>query len=222
MSIFEFLLGVLGWGLLGLVYYYDVIRPRYPRAFFNNLHHDYLRVTRNEITYNYFINHYYQQCLVHDTKESRELFELKNELLSILPCEQFIRSTLSTDAITYQRFLNAWMTYDPSQLNEENLKVIPIQFTQGRGKEIMDSMIMNNYCKAETLEWNNEHSSFLMALFADAIAEELQLGRERRKPFKELWGNHNYSDLLTKAQDSKESDLLIEKVKEIIPSYKRK
>ena len=78
MSIFEFLLGVLLWGLLGLVYYYDEIRPRYPRAFFNNLHHDYLRVTRNEITYNYFINHYYQQCLVHDTKESRELFELKN------------------------------------------------------------------------------------------------------------------------------------------------
>ena len=58
-----------------------------------------------------------------------------------------------------------------------------------------------------------------MALFADAIGKELGFGRSRWRPFFQLWGNKNYSDLFEKAKNSENRLKMLERVREVFPDY---
>ena len=206
--------------MLGLFYYYDEIRPRYPKAFFEEFYADYKSVLNGKITYFFFVNHYYQKCQIHGAKETSELFEFKHELLAILSCENFIKETLSDPHMTYIKFLNAWRHYDPNSLDKG--KEIPSIFSEGEGQQLMNRLVAHGYCEEGSLKWNEKRSTYLMAMFADAISIALGLNsRGRWKIFENVWGKYNFSDLLSKANDSKESEQLLLEVQEVFPDYKK-
>ena len=86
----------------------------------------------------------------------------------------------------------------------------------------MGRLVAHGYCEEGSLKWNEEKSTYLMAMFADAISNALDLKRCRWKVFEGIWGKYNYPDLLSKANDSKESDQLLLEVQEVFPDYKKK
>ena len=85
----------------------------------------------------------------------------------------------------------------------------------------MECMVRQGYCRPSNLAWvyEGDNSSYLMALFADAIGKELGFGRSRWRPFIQLWGNKNYSDLFEKAKNSENRLKMVERVREVFPDY---
>jgi hypothetical protein len=138
----------------------------------------------------------------------------------------FIKANLAKPNLTHYRFLEAWTHYEPPlESKDKNNHKVPEIFTRGKGKEIMDMMVLNNYCESQTLKWNPDKSTYLMALFSTAIAQEINLKKETRKPFNEIWGNNgknNLSSLETQALLSKDAKMLVKEVKELFPSYSPK
>lgn len=66
-------------------------------------------------------------------------------------------------------------------LKVEEMVIIPEVLTSVPGKETMELMVKHGYCAPSTYEWiyGGENSSYLMALFADAIRWHLSFKRER-------------------------------------------
>lgn len=223
MSTLSIIGTILFWGVVGLIYYHSEIRPHQAEGFFQDMRRSYAQVLNGERTYYSFINDYYQECQIARPKDSPNLIILKSKLSLILQHEDFVKGNLAKPKMTHYRFLEAWSHYEPSVESEQiNTKRVPEVFTKGKGKEIMDKMVSKGYCEPETLKWNPEKSSYLMAMFSTAIAKELNLKKNPRKPFNDIWGNNgknNLSSLEAQALDSKVSDELIREVKELFPNY---
>lgn len=156
----------------------------------------------------------------------------------MLDYEDFIKQTLSDPELTMNGLRLAWRKFDPSILSESKEsadspdvketaipefegKIIPKVFTKGPGKKVMDMMVEHGYCAPSTLEWvyDGENSSYLQVLFADAIGKHLDFGRKRWSAFTSIWGEKNYSDLLSKAIECDNVKNLGLKVKELFPEY---
>ena len=156
----------------------------------------------------------------------------------MLDYEDFVKQTLSDPELTMNGLRVAWRKFDPAILSESvesagssdveeqvisavEEKVIPKVFSKGPGKKAMDMMVEHGYCAASTLNWiyDGENSSYLMALFADAIGRHLKFKGKRWKPFIQVWGDKNFPDLLTKAAECGNIDNLGLKVKELFPDY---
>lgn len=226
MSTLSIIGTILFWGVVGLIYYYSEMRPHQAEGFFQNMRRVYSQVLNGERSFYTFIRDYYLKCQKADPKDTPGLIDLKSRLLIILPHEDFVKEKLAEPNMTLYRFLEAWTHYEPPVESEDITTTIPDIFTKGKGKEILDLMVSKGYCEPETLKWNPEKSTYLMALFATAIAQELNLTKNSRKPFNEIWGNNgkdrNISDLETQALGSKKSDDLISEVKELFPNYSPK
>ena len=161
------------------------------------------------------------------------MVRFKKEIISMLDYEDFVKQTLSDPELTMNGLRVAWRKFDPAILSESvksagcsdveeqvisavEEKVIPKVFSKGPGKKAMDMMVEHGYCAPSTLEWvyDGENSSYLQVLFADAIGKHLDFGRRRWFAFTSIWGEKNYSDLLSKAIECDNAKNLGLKVKE--------
>ena len=65
---------------------------------------------------------------------------------------------------------------------------------------------------------DGDHTT-LCCIPADAIGKHLDFGRKRWFAFTSIWGEKNYSDLLSKAIECDNAKNLGRKVKELFPEY---
>lgn len=222
-------------------HYIQEVRPYTPKAFFNRIKDGYGAVKAGELSYIAFKEAVKNECSLIHQKDSAYMVRFKQNMISMLDYDDFIHETFSETGLTLEKLFAAWGQYEPPVLpesveskmeipdpEEESLpkveeKVsIPKVFKTAQGKETMELMVKHGYCAPSTYEWiyDGENSSYLMALFADAIGKHLEFKRERWKPFSSIWGERNYPDRFAKASECPNVDYLVDKVKELFPDYK--
>ena len=225
----------------GFAYYIQEVRPYTPKAFFNRIKDGYGAVKAGELSYIAFKETVRNECSLIYQKDSAYMIRFKQNMMSMLNYDDFIHEAFSDTGLTMEILFAAWGQYEPSVQIEENVESkpdspelkeslpkveekvsIPKVFLTAQGKETMELMVKHGYCAPSTYEWiyDGENSSYLMALFADAIGRHLKFKRERWKPFSSIWGERNYPDLFAKASECPNVDYLVEKVKELFPEYK--
>ena len=238
MSFFGFLGGVLVVGAIVFLYYSDFVHPSAPNTLFTKLKNGYVEVKEGRMSYFAFKEEIINEYSLVSPKDSPDMVRFKKEIISMLDYEDFIKQTLSDPEITMNGLRVAWRKFDPAILSESvesagcsdveeqvisavEEKVIPKVFSKGPGKKAMDMMVEHGYCAPSTLEWvyDGENSSYLQVLFADAIGKHLDFGRRRWFAFTSIWGEKNYSDLLSKAIECDNAKNLGLKVKELFPEY---
>ena len=224
--------------LFGIAYYFQEIYPYTFKAIFNGFKDRYKEVQSGQMSFFAFKEEIINEYSLVSPKDSPDMVRFKKEIISMLDYEDFIKQTLSDPEITMNGLRVAWRKFDPSissesvvaagspdveeqAIPEAEEKVIPIVFTKGPGKKVMDMMVEHGYCVPSTLEWvyDGENSSYLQVLFADAIGKHLDFGRKRWSAFTSIWGEKNYSDLLSKAIECDNVKNLGLKVKELFPEY---
>lgn len=217
MDLFELLGEVIGLGCVAFLLYNEGILPRSLNSFFQKVKDGYRKVEAGELSYIAFKEDLRNKCYHRMQIESLQTIRFKEVLLGMLNYDDFIKQSLSNPDITVEELQEKWEVYD---LSGPNLSV-PEVFNQGKGKAIMAQMVAHGYCKSSSLCWiyDGDNSSYLMALFADAIGRELGFGRRRWRPFIQLWGNKNYCDLFEKAKNSDNRLKMEEKVRAIFPGY---
>ena len=90
------------------------------------------------------------------------------------------------------------------------------------GKEMLEKLVSLGYCEPDTYRWKEEHSSYLMALFAYAIMQELGHRRGDWAAFRGLWCSEKKNNLTTlrdQALGAKKSKIYIETVKKVFPKF---
>lgn len=225
----------------GFAYYIQEVRPYTPKAFFNRIKDGYGAVKAGELSYLAFKETVRNECSLIHQKDSAYMIRFKQNMMSMLNYDDFIHEAFSDTGLTMEILFAAWGQYEPPVQIEENVESkpdspelkeslpkveekvsIPKVFLTAQGKETMELMVKHGYCAPSTYEWiyDGENSSYLMALFADAIGRHLKFKRERWKPFSSIWGERNYPDLFAKASECPNVDYLVEKVKELFPEYK--
>ena len=225
----------------GFAYYIQEVRPYTPKAFFNRIKDGYGAVKAGELSYIAFKETVRNECSLIHQKDSAYMIRFKQNIISMLNYDDFIHEAFSDTGLTMEILFAAWGQYEPPVQIEENVESkpdspelkeslpkveekvsIPKVFLTAQGKETMELMVKHGYCAPSTYEWiyDGENSSYLMALFADAIGRHLKFKRERWKPFSSIWGERNYPDLFAKASECPNVDYLVEKVKELFPEYK--
>ena len=224
--------------LFGIAYYFQEIYPYTLKAIFNGFKDRYKEVQSGQMSFFAFKEEIINEYSFVSPKDSPDMVRFKKEIISMLDYEDFIKQTLSDPEITMNGLRVAWRKFDPSissesvvaagspdveeqAIPEAEEKVIPKVFTKGPGKKAMDMMVEHGYCAPSTLEWvyDGENSSYLQVLFADAIGKHLEFGRKRWSAFTSIWGEKNYSDLLSKAIECDNVKNLGQKVKELFPEY---
>ena len=224
--------------LFGLAYYFQEIYPYTLKAIFNGFKDRYKEVQSGQMSFFAFKEEIINEYSLVSPKDSPDMVRFKKEIISMLDYEDFIKQTLSDPEITMNGLRVAWRKFDPSissksveaagspdveeqAIPEVEEKVIPKVFSKGPGKKAMDMMVEHGYCAPSTLEWvyNGENSSYLQVLFADAIGKHLDFGRKRWSAFTSIWGEKNYSDLLSKAIECDNVKNLGLKVKALFPEY---
>ena len=219
MDLLEIIGGAIGLGWVAFLLFYEEIVPRLPNAFFQKVKDDYQKVEAGELSYVAYKEGLRVQCQHRTRNESSRTTHLKDVLLGMLNYDDFIKKALSNPGITIDELREEWRTYNPSALSQG--QTVPDVFVQGEGKVVMDWMVRQGYCRPSSLDWmyEGENSSYLMALFADAIGKELGFGRARWRPFIQLWGERNFSDLFEKAKNCDNRLKMEERVKEVFPDY---
>lgn len=224
--------------LFGIAYYFQEIYPYTLKAIFNGFKDQYKEVQSGQMSYFAFKEEIINEYSLISPKDSPEMVRFKKEIISMLDYEDFVKLTLSDPELTMNGLRVAWRKFDPAILSESvesagcsdveeqvisavEEKVIPKVFSKGPGKKAMDMMVEHGYCAPSTLEWvyDGENSSYLQVLFADAIGKHLDFGRRRWFAFTSIWGEKNYSDLLSKAIECDNAKNLGLKVKELFPEY---
>ena len=224
--------------LFGIAYYFQEIYPYILKAIFNGFKDRYKEVQSGQMSFFAFKEEIINEYSLVSPKDSPDMVRFKKEIISMLDYEDFIKQTLSDPEITMNGLRVAWRKFDPSissesvvaagspdveeqAIPEAEEKVIPKVFTKGPGKKVMDMMVEHGYCAPSTLEWvyDGENSSYLKVLFADAIGKHLDFGRKRWSAFTSIWGEKNYSDLLSKAIECDNVKNLGLKVKALFPEY---
>ena len=224
--------------LFGIAYYFQEIYPYTLRTIFSGFKDRYKEVQSGKMSYFAFREEIRNEYSFVSPKDSPDMVRFKKEIISMLDYEDFIKQTLSDPEITMDGLRVAWRKFDPSissesvvvagspdveeqAIPEAEEKVIPKVFTKGPGKKVMDMMVEHGYCAPSTLEWvyDGENSSSLQVLFADAIGKHLDFGRKRWSAFTSIWGEKNYSDLLSKAIECDNVKNLGLKVKALFPEY---
>ena len=224
----------------GFAHYCQEIRPYTPKALFNRIKDGYSAVKAGKLSYIAFKEAVRNECSLIHQKDSAYMIRFKQNMMSMLNYDDFIHEAFSDTGLTMEKLFSAWGQYEPPVQVEENveskqaspelkeslLKVeekvsIPKVFATAQGKETMELMVKHGYCAPSTYEWiyDGENSSYIMALFADAIGRHLVFRRKRWKPFTSIWGEHNFPDLFAKASECPNVDYLVEKVKELFPDY---
>ena len=219
--------------ILAISYYREEYLPRFPVYYFRRMLRDFRKVINGEISYFYFSNHYFMDCQIINPKDSTDLRSFKDELMGMLQCEDFIKRTLSDSSITYYGFKSAWEKYNPNMgagdrdnpsiLPEDisELEIPPILSTE-KGRNTMEKMVQAGYCEPITYKWKEDYSTYLMALFAYAIIQEMDNEHGVWAALTSLWGNNgknNISSLKTQALGAKNSKHLIETVQGVFPLY---
>ena len=225
----------------GFAHYIQEVRPYTPKVFFNRIKDGYGAVKAGKLSYIAFKEAVRNECSLIHQKDSAYMVRFKQNMISMLNYDDFIHETFSDTGLTMEKLFAAWGQYEPPVQVEENVESkpdspeleesipkveekvsIPKVFATVQGKETMELMVEHGYCAPTTYEWiyDGENSSYLMALFADAIGRHLKFKRERWKPFSSIWGERNYPDLFAKASECPNVDYLVEKVKELFPEYK--
>ncbi len=224
--------------LFGIAYYFQELYPYTLKAIFNGFKDRYKEVQSGQMSFFAFKEEIINEYSHVSPKDSPDMVRFKKEIISMLDYEDFIKQTLSDPEITMDGLRVAWRKFDPSissesvvvagspdveeqAIPEAEEKVIPKVFTKGPGKKVMDMMVEHGYCAPSTLEWvyDGENSSYLQVLFADAIGKHLDFGRKRWSAFTSIWGEKNYSDLLSKAIECDNVKNLGLKVKALFPEY---
>ncbi len=224
----------------GFAHYIQEVRPYTPKVFFNRIKDGYGAVKAGKLSYIAFKEAVRNECSLIHQKDSAYMVRFKQNMISMLNYDDFIHETFSDTGLTMEKLFAAWGQYEPPVQVEENVESkpdspeleesipkveekvsIPKVFATAQGKETMELMVEHGYCAPTTYEWiyDGENSSYLMALFADAIGRHLKFKRERWKPFTSIWGEHNFPDLFAKASECPNVDYLVEKVKELFPDY---
>lgn len=220
MSFLSFIGGVLVVVALITIYYIDFVHPYSPNTLFTKLMNGYHEVKEGRMSYLAFRERMKNECSLIMKKDPMDMIHFKQELLSMLEYDDFMQQALSDPDLTMHKLQEKWWSFDPSvPVPKED--AIPKEFASGPGKEVMDMMVQHGYCAPSTLEWvyEGENSSYLMAIFADAIGRHLKFKGKRWKPFIQVWGDKNFPDLLTKAAECGNVDNLGQKVKELFPEY---
>ena len=224
--------------LFGIAYYFQEINPYTLKAIFNGFKDRYKEVQSGQMSFFAFKEEIINEYSLVSSRDSMEMVRFKKEIISMLDYEDFIKQTLSDPELTMNGLRVTWRKFDPSipsesvesldspEMEEQAIpeveeKVIPEVFAKGPGKEVMDMLVEQGYCAPATLDWiyEGENSSYLQVLFADAIGKHLDFGRKRWFAFTSIWGEKNYSDLLTKAIECDNVKNLGLKVKELFPEY---
>ena len=224
--------------LFGLAYYFQEIYPYTLKAIFNGFKDRYKEVQSGQMSFFAFKEEIINEYSLVSSRDSMEMVRFKKEIISMLDYEEFIKQTLSDPGLTMNGLRAAWRKFDPSipsesvecpdnsEMEEQAIpeveeKVIPEVFAKGPGKIVMDMLVKHGYCAPATLDWvyEGENSSYLQVLFADAIGKHLDFGRKRWFAFTSIWGEKNYSDLLSKAIECDNVKNLGQKVKELFPEY---
>ena len=224
----------------GFAHYIQEVRPYTPKVFFNRIKDGYGAVKAGKLSYIAFKEAVRNECSLIHQKDSAYMVRFKQNMISMLNYDDFIYETFSDTGLTMEKLFAASGQYEPPVQVEENVESkpdspeleesipkveekvsIPKVFATAQGKETMELMVEHGYCAPTTYEWiyDGENSSYLMALFADAIGRHLKFKRERWKPFTSIWGEHNFPDLFAKASECPNVDYLVEKVKELFPDY---
>jgi len=221
MSFLSFIGGVLVVVALIAIYYIDFVHPYSPNTIFMKLMNEYHEVKEGRISYLAFRERMKNECSLIMKKDPMDMIHFKQELLSMLEYDDFMQQALSDPDLTMHKLQEKWRSFDPSVPVPKD-EAIPKEFASGPGKEVMDMMVEHGYCAPSTLEWvyEGENSSYLMAMFADAIGRHLKFKGKRWKPFIQVWRDKNFPDLLTKAAECGNVDNLGLKVKELFPEYK--
>ena len=206
MSFLSFIGGVLGVLAFIALYYIDYVHPYAPNTLFTKLKNGYEEVKEGRMSYLAFRERMKNECSLFMKKDSMD--------------DDFMQQALSDPDLTMHKLQQKWRSFDPSVPVPKD-EAIPKEFASGSGKEVMDMMVEHGYCAPSTLEWvyEGENSSYLMAMFADAIGRHLKFKGKRWKPFIQVWGDKNFPDLLTKAAECGNVDNLGLKVKELFPEY---
>lgn len=217
MDILEFIGEAIGLSCLVFLFVYEGHIPRSPKAFFQKVKDGYRKVETGELSYIAYKEELKTECKHREWAESLGTTRLKEVLLGMLCYDDFMKKVLSDPGLTVDELRDKWRRYNPSGSSND----APEVFFQGKGKHIMDLMVLHGYCNPSSLCWiyEGDNSSYLMALFADAIGKELGFGRSRWRPFIQLWGNKNYSDLFEKAKNSENRLKMLERVREVFPDY---
>jgi hypothetical protein len=217
MDIFDILGGVIGLGWVTFLLIYEEIIPRLSNAFFQKVKDGYRKVETGDLSYIAYKERLRSECQHREWAESLGTTRLKEVLLGMLCYDDFMKKVLSDPGLTVDELRDKWRRYNPSGSSND----APEVFFQGKGKHIMDLMVLHGYCNPSSFCWiyEGDNSSYLMALFADAIGKELGFGRSRWRPFIQLWGNKNYSDLFEKAKNSENRLKMLERVREVFPDY---
>ena len=224
--------------LYGIVYFFQEIYPYTLKTIFNGFKDRYKAVQSGRMSFFAFKEEIINEYSLVSPKDSMEMVRFKKEIISMLDYDDFIKRTLSDPELTMSGLRLAWRKFDPSissesvvaagspdveekSIPEVEEKAIPKVFSKGPGKKAMDMMVEHGYCAPSTLEWvyDGENSSYLQVLFADAIGKHLDFGRKRWSAFTSIWGEKNYSDLLSKAIECDNVKNLGLKVKELFPEY---
>lgn len=216
--------GIFGFVLLGVIFYMDGYYPFTKRALFNNLKGEFNKVLQGKVSYLYFASHFRATFLQIAQKDSSETVSLKYEISEMLEYEDFLRRVFADSSISFNKFLSQWREYGLYAGHESESKpeviTIPDCFTNSDGIKIMNRMVEAGYLEPGTYQWKDANSTYLQAIFADAIGQELGVPyRLKWKYFKGLWGDKNYGDLFYKAISSKEYEVLESTVKKVFPKY---
>lgn len=196
------------------------VYPFRPQYLFDTLKHDYLLLSKGRIAENYFISKYEGKCSLIHPNDSGEMISFKQAVLRMIHYPDFLEKALN-NAASYQEFMEAWSHYEPNKLpfNES----VPYVFQEGKGLEIMTRMVDAGFCDRDTLAWRQDDKpTDLMGLFVDAISKELNLKpKGRMAPFKEIWGDRNFSQYLKNAANRviDEKQRLLDEVHKILPDY---
>lgn len=111
---------------------------------------------------------------------------------------------------------------------DSSLDILPVGegidriLSSEKGKEMMEKLVSLGYCEPMTYRWYEKHSSYLMALFAYAIMQELGNRRGDWTAFSRLWCSekkNNLTCLRDQALTSTNSKSLIETVQKVFPNY---
>ena len=219
MDYLDIIGGVIGLGWVIFLLINEEIIPRLPNAFFQKVKDGYRKVETGELSYIAYKERLRSECQHRKITESSSTTHFKDVLLGMLYYDDFIKKSLSDPDITIDELRDRWKRYNPSSPSLS--QPVPDVFILGEGKSIMECMVRQGYCRPSNLAWvyEGDNSSYLMALFADAIGKELGFGRSRWRPFIQLWGNKNYSDLFEKAKNSENRLKMLERVREVFPDY---
>ena len=227
------IIGLLLAAFIFVVVYFAVnFYPYMLGTLFRNLKSEYARVSKGEVTYSYFVSHFYANYLLISEKDSKDLISFKTEIADMLKFENFIRYVFSDPNVTLNLLRYKWSQYDareldisrpepqPEQQSEQSLepqseqqdKVYDIFKIKG-ALDLFNKLVDEDILKKGSYQISVRYSdsiNYFQTFLADAIRTELGISRAKRwKYFKELWGDKNFANIYSVA---------IEKLKESVKS----